>query len=135
MISENTHFRKIKSKNGREEEERMKWVSLGLVVLLAFVFSCAPTVMEGRKVDSAKLKEMSVGQTNKAQVEQVFGKPARVETVSPGIDKYTYNYRTTDPEWYTIDTVQKQEFEVWFQNGVLMYYKLRSEGLEPIFKQ
>ncbi|MCX5912239.1 MAG: outer membrane protein assembly factor BamE [Deltaproteobacteria bacterium] len=101
----------------------MKWVSLGLVVLLAFVFSCAPTVMEGRKVDSAKLKEMSVGQTNKAQVEQVFGKPARVETVSPGIDKYTYNYRTTDPEW------------VWFQNGILMYYKLRSEGLEPIFKQ
>jgi len=113
----------------------MKWVSLGLVVLLAFAFGCAPTVMEGRKVDSAKLKEMSVGQTNKAQVEKVFGKPARVETVSPGVDKYTYTYRTTDPEWYTIDTVQRQEFEVWFQNGVLMYYKLRSEGLEPIFKQ
>ena len=113
----------------------MKWVSLGLVVLVALVFSCAPTVMEGRKVDSAKLKEMSVGQTNKAKVEQVFGKPVRVETVFPGVDKYTYNYRTTDPEWYTIDTVQKQEFEVWFQDGVLIYYKLRSEGLEPIFKQ
>ena len=113
----------------------MKWVSLGLVVLLAFVFSCAPTVIEGRKVDSAKLKEMSVGWTNKAQVEQAFGKPARVETVSPGVEKYFYNYRTTDPEWYTIDTVQRQVFEVWFQYGVLMYYNLRSEGLEPIFKQ
>jgi len=113
----------------------MKWISLVLVLLLAFAFGCAPTVIEGKKVDSAKLKEMSVGQTNKAKVEQVFGKPVRVETVSPGVDKYTYNYRTTDPEWYTIDTVQKQEFEVWFQDGVLIYYKLRSEGLEPIFKQ
>jgi len=41
----------------------MKWISLGLILLLAFVFACAPTVLEGRKVDSAKLKEMSVGQT------------------------------------------------------------------------
>jgi len=119
----------------REEDKVMKWISLVLVLLLAFAFGCAPTVIEGKKVDSAKLKEMSVGQTNKAKVEQVFGKPVRVETVSPGVDKYTYNYRTTDPEWYTIDTVQKQEFEVWFQDGVLIYYKLRSEGLEPIFKQ
>ena len=78
---------------------------------------------------------MSVGQTNKAKVEQLFGKPAKVETVSPGVEKYIYTYRTTDPEWYTIDKTQKQEFEVWFQNGVLMYYKLRSEGREAVLKE
>jgi outer membrane protein assembly factor BamE (lipoprotein component of BamABCDE complex) len=98
-------------------------------------FACAPTVIEGKKVDSAKLKELQVGLSSKTQVEQTFGKPARVETASPGVDKYVYLYRTTDPEWYTIDAVQRQDFEVWFQNGVLMYYKLRSEGVEPIFKQ
>jgi len=113
----------------------MKWISLLLVSLLALSFACAPTVIEGKKVDSAKLKEMSPGLTSKAQVEQTFGKPARVETVSPGVDKYVYVYRTTDPEWYTIDTIQRQDFEVWFQNGVLMYYKLRSEGAEAILKQ
>jgi len=113
----------------------MKWVSLGLVVLLSFVFGCAPTVIEGRKVDSAKLKEMNVGQTNKAQVEKLFGKPARVETVSAGVEKYIYTYRTKDPEWYTIDKTQNQDFEVWFQNGALRYYKLRSEGREAVLKE
>ena len=115
----------------------MKWISLMLVSLFALSFACAPTVIEGKKVDSARLKEMTPGLTSKAQVEQTFGKPARVETVSSGagVDKYVYLYRTTDPEWYTIDTVQRQDFEVWFQYGVLMYYKLRSEGVEPIFKQ
>ncbi|MBP1713426.1 MAG: hypothetical protein H6Q43_2492 [Deltaproteobacteria bacterium] len=113
----------------------MKWISLGLILLLAFVFACAPTVLEGRKVDSAKLKEMSVGQTDKANVEKLFGKPARVETVSPGVEKYIYTYRTQDPEWYTMDKTQNQNFEVWFQNGVLMYYKLRSEGREAVLTQ
>ena len=113
----------------------MKWIRLLRGSLLALSCACAPTVIEGKKVDSAKLKEMSPGLTSKAQVEQTFGKPARVETVSPGVDKYIYAYRTTDPEWYTIDTIQRQDFEVWFQNGVLMYYKLRSEGAEAILKQ
>jgi len=30
---------------------------------------------------------------------------------------------------------QNQNFEVWFQNGVLMYYKLRSEGREAVLTQ
>jgi len=53
----------------------MKWISLLLVSLLALSFACAPTVIEGKKVDSAKLKEMSPGLTSKAQVEQTFGNP------------------------------------------------------------
>jgi hypothetical protein len=113
----------------------MKWISLVLVLLLAFAFGCAPTVIEGKKIDSAKLKEMNVGQSDKAKVEQLFGKPAKVETVSPGVEKYIYAYRTMDPEWYTIDKTQNQAFEVWFQNGVLMYYKLRSEGREAVLKE
>ena len=53
---------------------------------------------------------MSVGQSDKAKVEQLFGKPAKVETVSPGVEKYIYTYRTMDPEWYTIDKTQNQAF-------------------------
>lgn len=113
----------------------MKWISLGLVLLLAFVFACAPVVTEGKRVDSANLKKMSIGQTNKADVEKLFGKPAKVETVSAGVEKYIYTYRTKDPEWYTMDKTQNQDFEVWFQNGVLTYYKLRSEGREAILKE
>ncbi len=113
----------------------MRWVSLGLIVLLAFAFGCAPTVLEGKKVDSENLKQLAVGQTNKAKVEQLFGKPAKVETASPGVEKYIYTYRVKDPEWYTIDKTQSQAFEVWFQNGTLVYYKLRTEGQEAILKQ
>lgn len=113
----------------------MKWFSLILVVMIAFVFGCAPTVMEGRKIDSAKFSQMSVGQTNKAKVEELFGKPAKVEMVSPGVEKYIYSYREADPEWYTIASTQKQDFEVWFQDGILQYYKLRSEGQEAVLKQ
>ena len=113
----------------------MKWFSLLLVVLVGFSFACAPTVLEGKKIDSANLKQLAVGQTDKAKVEQVFGKPAKVETVSPGVEKYIYSYRVKDPEWYTIDKTQSQDFEVWFQNGKVVYYKLRTEGQEALLKQ
>jgi outer membrane protein assembly factor BamE (lipoprotein component of BamABCDE complex) len=113
----------------------MKWLSLLLVVLLGFSFACAPTVLEGKKIDAENLKQLNVGQSDKAKVEQLFGKPAKVETVSPGVEKYIYTYRVKDPEWYTIDKTQGQAFEVWFQNGTLVYYKLRTEGQEAILKQ
>jgi hypothetical protein len=113
----------------------MKWISLILVVMVAFVFGCAPTVIEGKKIDSAKFSQMSIGQTNKAKVEELFGKPAKTEMVSPGVEKYIYTYREADPEWYTMESTQKQDFEVWFQNGVVQYYKLRSEGQEAVLKQ
>ena len=113
----------------------MKWLSLVLVVLLAFSFACAPAVLEGKKIDSENLKPLTVGQSNKAKVEQLFGKPAKVETVSPGVEKYIYSYRAKDPEWYTIDKTQSQDFEVWFQNGTMVYYKLRTEGQEALLKQ
>jgi outer membrane protein assembly factor BamE (lipoprotein component of BamABCDE complex) len=112
-----------------------KWIGLVLVLLLAVSFGCAPTVIEGKKVDSAKLKEMNIGKTNKAQVEQMFGKPAKVEMVSAGVEKYIYTYRAMDPEWYTMDKTQNQAFEVWFKDGVLQYYKLRTEGREAVLKE
>jgi outer membrane protein assembly factor BamE (lipoprotein component of BamABCDE complex) len=113
----------------------MKWVSLVLVVMVAFVFGCAPTVIEGRKVDSEKLSQMTIGQTSKAKVEELFGKPAKTEMVYPGVEKYIYIYREADPEWYTMESTQKQDFEVWFQNGIVQYYKLRSEGYAAVLKQ
>ena len=113
----------------------MKQVCLGLIILLAFMFGCAPTVIEGRKVDSEKLKQMTIGQTNKTKVEELFGKPPKVETASPGVEKYIYTYRAKDPEWYTMDQTQNQSFEIWFQNGILKYYKLRTEGLGAVLKE
>jgi hypothetical protein len=119
----------------REEEKKMKWISLILVVMIAFVFGCGPTVLEGRKIDSGKFSQMTIGQTNKAKVEELFGKPAKTEMAPAGVEKYFYTYRETDPEWYTIESTQKQNFEVWFQNGVLQYYKLRSEGQAAVLKE
>jgi hypothetical protein len=112
----------------------MKWVSLVLVVMVAFVFGCAPAVLEGRKIDSAKISQMSIGQTNKAKVEELFGKPAKTEMVSPGVEKYIYNYREEDPKWYSPDSIQKQNLEVVFQNGIVQYYKMVSQGAMSLLK-
>jgi hypothetical protein len=46
-----------------------------LVLLLAFIFGCAPTIIEGRKIDSAKLKQLMPGVANVQKVEELFGKP------------------------------------------------------------
>jgi hypothetical protein len=82
----------------------MKWVSLGLVVLVAFVFSCAPTVMEGRKVDSAKLKEMRWARPTRRR-SRSGNWPGG--TVSPGSISILY-LSDHGSEWYTIDNVQRQ---------------------------
>ena len=114
----------------------MKWISLMLVSLLALSFACAPTVIEGKKVDSAKLKEMTVGLTSKAQVEQTFGKPARVETASPGVGKSTSIITGRRIRSGTRSTpFRGRNSKCGFNTACLMYYKLRSEGVEPIFKQ
>ncbi len=110
-----------------------------LVIVLAAVVSltlaCAPTVIEGRKIDPAKVKQMQPGITKVAAVEELFGKPDKIEKLPTGEVMYIYGYELKNPHWWTVDQVQKQRLEVVLKDGVVQKYKLRTEGKEVVLTQ
>ena len=113
----------------------MRYISMILVLLLAFVFGCAPTLIEGRKIDSLKVKQLAPGVSNAQQVEASFGKPDKIEKLPSGEEMYVYGYEVKNPHWWTMDAVNKQRLEVVLKNGIVQTYKLRTEGKEAILQQ
>ncbi len=116
----------------------MKKLSLAsaiLVVLLVFMVGCAPTVLEGRKIDGTKVKQIVPGTTDAAKVQEAFGKPDKIENVSPGTEDYVYQYRVDDPHWWTIDKTGNQRLDVFIKNGKVQSYKFREEGKEVFLKE
>jgi len=112
----------------------MRYISVILVLLLAFIFSCAPTMIEGRKIDSAKVKQLMPGVSNVQKVEALFGKPDKIDKLPTGEENYVYGYEVKNPHWWTMDAVNKQKLEVTLKDGVVQTYKLRTEGKEAILK-
>lgn len=111
----------------------------GLIIIWAAIFSltlaCAPSIIEGRKIDPAKVKQMQPGVTKVATVEELFGKPDKVEKLPTGEDMYVYGYELKNPHWWTVDEVSKQRLEVVLKDGVVQKYKLRTEGKEAVLRQ
>jgi outer membrane protein assembly factor BamE (lipoprotein component of BamABCDE complex) len=106
-----------------------------LVLLLAFIFGCAPTIIEGRKIDSAKLKQLMPGTSQTQKVEELFGKPDKVENLPTGEQMYVYGFELKNRHWWTTEEADKQKLEVTLKDGVVQTYKLRTEGKETILKQ
>jgi outer membrane protein assembly factor BamE (lipoprotein component of BamABCDE complex) len=111
----------------------MKILNLMLAFLLVFAFSCA-TVQQGKMIDPAKVKQLEAGKTKTLQVEQLLGKPDKVEPAGPGAVKYTYDYCRTKPELFTINPEQAQRLEVWIKGGIVQTYKLTYEEKEAFLK-
>jgi len=106
-----------------------------LVLLLAFSFGCAATTLEGKKIDSAKLKQLVPGVSQVQKVEQLFGKPDKVENLPTGEQKYVYGFEMKNPHWWTTEEADKQRLEVTVKRGVVQNYRLRTEGKETILKE
>ncbi len=119
----------------KKGELKMRYISLSLVLLLAFIFGCAPMIIEGRKIDSAKLKQLQIDVTKTNKVEELFGKPDKIEKLPSGEEMYVYQYDRKNPHWWTMDAVDKQKLEVVLKDGVVQTYKLRTEGKEAILKE
>jgi len=113
----------------------MRYISVVLVLLLAFIFGCAPTIIEGRKIDSAKLKQLMPGVSNVQKVEALFGKPDKTENLPAGEQMYVYGFELKNRHWWTTEEADKQKLEVTLKDGVVQTYKLRTEGKETILKQ
>lgn len=114
----------------------MRFAGLVLMVLSVFtISSCAPMITEGRKIDSTKLKQLIVDQTKVAKVEEIFGKPDKVENLPSGEENYLYFYNRENPHWWTIDKIDKQKLEIVLKDGVVQTYKFREEGKEVVLKE
>ena len=114
----------------------MRFAGLVLMVLLVFTFSsCAPMIIEGRKIDSTKLDQLIAGQTKVAKVGEIFGKPAKVEKMPSGEENYIYLYKRENPHWWTVDKIDQQKLEIVIKDGFVQTYKFREEGKEVVLKQ
>ncbi|MGB9699468.1 MAG: hypothetical protein ACPL5I_08795 [Thermodesulfobacteriota bacterium] len=113
----------------------MRALIIVLAAVLALTLACAPSIIEGRKIDPAKVKKMEPGVTKVSTVEELFGKPDKVERLPTGEEMYVYGYEVKNPHWWTVDQVEKQRLEVILKNGVVQYYKLRTEGKEVVLRQ
>jgi hypothetical protein len=114
--------------------KKLSVASVILVVLLVFMVGCAPTILEGRKIDGTKVKQIVPGKTDVAQVEAAFGKPDKIENLSSGEDNYIYQYRVAAPHWWTIGQTGNQRLDVSIKDGKVQTYKFREEGQEAFLK-
>ncbi len=113
----------------------MRSANLVLILLVLFILGCAPTVIEGGKIDSAKVKQLVIQSTKVDKVVEMFGKPQQIEQLSSVEEKYVYRYLTKDPSWYTMDKTNKQILEIIFKDGVVQNYKFRSEAMEMVYQE
>jgi hypothetical protein len=106
----------------------MKWASLILMALLGLASSCGPTLIEGRKIDPSKLKEVIKGQTKSEVVVQNLGQPERIEKMPSGEEKYVYRYYKEEyTHWWTLPRYEKQEAEIVVNDGVVQDYRYSRE--------
>lgn len=114
----------------------MRFASLILVLLLVFTFSCGPTIIEGKRIDAAKRSEVIKGQTKAASVIELFGKPAKIEKLPGGEEKYVYQYYKEEyTHWWTLPRFERQRLEVFIKNGVVEDYRYSRESRDVITEE
>lgn len=101
----------------------MKYASWVLVALLAIVFGCGPMTSEGRRVDTAKMREIFKGETTREGVIEKLGQPAKAEKMPTGEEKLIYYYKSEAyHHWWTLTKIYNQSLEVILKDGVVQNY-------------
>ncbi len=113
----------------------MRTLSPLLVLMLVFTFACAPKIIEGRKIDSTKVKQLVAGTTNVNKVVELLGAPAKTENLPDGDTLYIYTYRTEDPHWWRMDDIHSQRLEITLHKGIVKDYKFTQEEKGAILAQ
>jgi len=106
----------------------MRIASLVLILLLAFTVSCGPTITRGKYIDAERRNEIVNGTTTSDRVVELFGQPDKVEKLSSGGEKYTYEYYHEEYEhWYTLPKYEKQNLEISIKDGMVQDYVFTRE--------
>jgi outer membrane protein assembly factor BamE (lipoprotein component of BamABCDE complex) len=104
---------------------------VSLLVILAFLFSVgcmAAPIVKGKPFDAAKRAELVKGKTTMQQMTKLLGQPNYVEPVSPGVQKFVYEYyKETDNRLLAPPSYDKQTLEVYVKKGVVQKYDFTRE--------
>lgn len=101
----------------------MKYLSMVLIILWGLTFGCGPIVVEGNKIDTAKMRELIKGQSTKAEIFQKLGQPAKIEKLPGGEEKYIYHYYYEEyTHWWTLPKLYKQNLEVYVKDNIFQNY-------------
>ncbi len=111
----------------------MKYLSIALILLLSLTMGCA-AIMEGKRIDSSKTKDLMAAGTGQADVVKMFGEPQQKENLPGGETKYVYYYRTQSRLlWFRTGQPQDQQrLEVFFKDNQVDRYRYRDSGVTPI---
>jgi hypothetical protein len=114
----------------------MRFAGLILVLLLVFAVGCGPTIIEGKRIDAAKRNEVIRAQTKVESVVELFGKPAKIEKLPSGEEKYTYQYYKEEyTHWWTLPRFERQKLEIFIKDGVVQDYRYSREARDVITEE
>ena len=108
----------------------MRYVSLVLVLLLAFAVGCAK--IEGKKIDGAKTKDILAPGTNESKVVAMFGEPQQKENLPNGETKYIYYYRESRGILWHADIKDQQRLEIFLKGNEVQRYRYAYTDVQPI---
>lgn len=92
----------------------MRYLSLVLVLLLVLAMGCGK-IIEGKKIDGAKTKDILAPGTDASKVVQMFGEPQQKEQLPSGETEYIYNYRERGRMMWHTDPKTQQRLEVFLR--------------------
>ena len=111
----------------------MRYASIALILLLSLMVGCS-SIMEGKKIDSSKTKDLMAAGTSEADVVKMFGQPQQKENLAGGETKYVYYYRAQNRLlWFRTGQPQDQQrLEVIFKDNQVDRYRFRDSDVQPI---
>ena len=109
----------------------MKYLSLVLVLLLVLAVGCGK-IIEGKKIDGAKTKDIMAPGTNESKVVQMFGEPQQKESLPSGEIKYIYYYRGKSRLLWHADPKDQQRLEVFLKGNEVQRYRYVYLDVMPI---
>ena len=114
----------------------MRFAGLISVLLLVFTVSCGPTIIEGKRIDAAKRNEVIKAQTKVERVVELFGKPAKIEKLPSGEEKYIYQYYMEEyTHWWTLPRLERQKLEIFIKDGVVQDYLYSRQSRDVITEE
>ena len=109
----------------------MRYLSLVLVLLLVLAVGCGK-IIEGKKIDGAKTKDILAPGTNESKVVQMFGEPQQKENLPSGEIKYIYYYRESRGLLWHADLKDQQRLEVFLKGNEVQRYRYVYLDVMPI---
>jgi hypothetical protein len=109
----------------------MRYLSLALVLLLVLAVGCGK-IIEGKKIDGAKTKEIMAPGTDASKVVQMFGEPQQKENLPNGETKYIYYYRESRRMLWHSPPKDQERLEVFVKGNEVQRYRYVYLDTTPI---